>query len=290
MFGDGAVTAAETGAEYIPQYDHVVIVIMADKAASEIYGSSSAPYINYTLIPNGASFSNSYAVTHPAQLDYYALFSGNTQTTEFFNTCPQSFDTASLGQQLIDAGLGFVQYSEGLPSVGYTGCTSGLYTRVHNPAADFSGLATTVNRPFSDFAVALADSALPAVSFVVPNLCDDMHGDSSSCGTGTDLVALGDQWLQVNMGPYIASLNAQNSLLIVTWDEDDGTIGNNNRIATIFYGPHVKPGATSPTTITHYDLLRTLEDLFGLAPLGQAAVALPIADVWDDTIFGNGFE
>jgi len=68
-----------------------------------------------------------------------------------------------------------------------------------------------------------------------------------------------------------------NSLLIITWDEDDGSEGN--QIPTIFYGASVKPGQYSEK-ITHYNVLRTIEQMYKLKHLGSAASAKPIKDVW----------
>jgi predicted AlkP superfamily phosphohydrolase/phosphomutase len=63
----------------------------------------------------------------------------------------------------------------------------------------------------------------------------------------------------------------------VTWDEDDGQHGN--QIATLFHGPMVKRGVYS-NRITHYDVLRTVEALFGLPYAGEAASATTITNVW----------
>ena len=283
-----ATSTAAQGNPFIPRYDHVVVVIFANKSANAIYRTASAPYIN-ALITSGSWFANSYAVTSPDQPNYLAIFSGSTQGV-VSDTCPQTFNAPNLAQQLSDAGLSFAQYSEGLATVGETSCSdsNGLYNRRHNPEADFASVLVTANLPYSDFSSALANATLPTVSFVVPNLCNDMHGNSTYCTT--NLVALGDQWLQNNIPSYMTSSSGHNGLLIVTWDEDDGTLGNNNHIPTFFYGPHVKAGYTSTTTINHYNLLRTLEDMYGLSALGNAATAAPITDVWDDTIFSNGFE
>jgi phosphatidylinositol-3-phosphatase len=288
-----ASTNAPAVTPYIPRYDHVVIVIMANHSAVDILGNSSAPYINTTLIPDGAFFSNSYAVTTPDLPNYYALFSGSTQGVTD-DSCPHYFAVAgSLGQQLIDAGFSFAQYSESMPTAGYTECSNGLYARSHNPVPDFASLPSTANLPYSNFADVLANATLPTISFVVPNICNDMQGESfgTTCNSFiANMVEFGDQWLSTNVPIYLGSSSSQNGLLIVTWDQGTSTLsGNDTHIPTIFYGPHVKSGYVSSTMINHYNVLRTLEDMYGLAPLGNAAIAAPITDVWDDTIFKDGF-
>jgi acid phosphatase len=78
------------------------------------------------------------------------------------------------------AGRSFVGYSDSLPSVGFTGCSSGPYARKHNPWVDFPALAAAVNQPMTAFPSNLGE--LPDVSFVVPNLDHDMHdGSISGC-------------------------------------------------------------------------------------------------------------
>jgi phospholipase C len=269
----------------VPRFDHVVVVIMENHSAAEIYGNGYAPYINGTLIAGGAKFNSSYGVTHPSQPNYIAMFSGSTQSV-IDDSCPHSFSTGNLGQQLIDAGFTFAQYSEGLPATGDASCTYGLYARKHNAAADFPVLPASANQPFANFASIVANATLPTVSFVAPDLCNDMHG-AGSC-SGANLIALGDTWLQNNLPQYLSSPAARNGLLIVTWDEDDSS--GVNQIPTIFFGAHVKPGFASAAIVNHYNLLRTLEEMYGLAPLGAAALETPITDVWDDVIFRDGFQ
>src|SRR4029077_5495856 len=84
-------------------------------------------------------------------------------------------------------------------------------------------------------------------------------------------------WLQQHIDSYVQFAQTHNSLLIVTWDEDDSA--NGNHIATIFVGPMVKQGQFAET-INHFNVLRTVEDLYGLTHIGGAATATPISDVW----------
>jgi len=233
-------------------------------AYSQIIGSPEAPYIN-SLAAEGASFTRSYAITHPSQPNYLALFSGSTQGVTS-DSCPHTFSAPNLGSELIAAGKTFTGFSEGLPSVGSEVCTSGEYARKHVPWTDFYNVPSSDNQPFTSFPTNFAD--LPTVSWVIPDLLDDMH-------TGT--IQQADKWLQTNLEPYIAWAQANNSLLIVTWDEDDDT--NLNQIPTIFVGPMVKAGQYSEK-INHYNVLRTLEAIYGLPFAGRSASVKTILDVW----------
>jgi hypothetical protein len=250
----------------LPSPDHIVMVIEENHAYSQIIGSSSAPYIN-SLAQGGALFTQSFAIGHPSEPNYLELFSGSNQGVTS-DACPVGpFSTANLGMQLIGAGLTFGGYSESMPSVGYTGCTSGSYARKHNPWVDFNNVPAADNMPFAGYFPSNFDN-LPKISIVVPNLQDDMHD-------GT--VAMGDTWLRNNLQNYINWTTTHNSLFVLTFDEDDSAHGN--QIATIFVGPMVQTGSYSER-ITHYNVLRTLEDIYGLPHAGGAGTASPITDVW----------
>ncbi len=141
------------------------------------------------------------------------------------------------------------------------------------PATVTSGLAAASQLPrpghivpFSGFPTDY--SKLPDVSWVIPNLCNDMH----NCD-----VATGDSWLQQNLAGYASWAQANNSLLIITFDEDDHSM--NNQIPTIFYGGDAVPGDYSEN-ITHYSVLRTIESMYGLSHLKLAKQANTISDVW----------
>jgi phosphatidylinositol-3-phosphatase len=258
----GGPSVQPTGPTVRPAPEHVVVVVMENHSLPDV---ASAPYIA-ALAAGGANFTQSFAVAHPSEPNYLALFSGSTQGVTD-DSCPHTFSGANLGSELTAAGLSFAGYSESMPSDGFTGCGSGEYARKHNPWADFTTVAASSNLVFgqhfpSDFA------QLPRVSFVVPNLCDDMH----DCGVGT-----GDAWLSNHLDAYNQWAKTHNSLLIVTFDEDDG--GQNNRIPTIVTGQHVKPGNYSDH-IDHYSVLRTLEDAFSVPCTGNACTATPITGVW----------
>lgn len=249
----------------VPQFDHIVVVIEENKSPMGVIGNSGAPYIN-SLAQNGAYLSDSFGNYRPSQPNYFALFSGSGQGVTT-NDNVNLGNIPNLGSQLLGAGKTFVEYSEGLPSVGYTGATSGRYARKHNPLVSFSNVPAASNRPYTDFPSNY--STLPAVSLVVPNLDDDSHD-------GT--VAQSDQWLKNNMSAYAEWAKTHNSLLIVTYDEGDLS-DTTNHIPTIFYGANVRPGQYA-NEITHYNVLRTIEDSEGLSAIAYAASATPIDNVW----------
>jgi len=257
----GTANAAGT----VPRYDHVLMVIMENHSAQNIIANPAAPYLN-SLATSGASMTQSFAITHPSQPNYIALFSGALNGV-VDNTCPNTLTAENLGSELIGAGLSFVGYSESLPSPGYTGCTSGPYARKHNPWVNFTTVPAASNQPLTSLPTDF--STLPTVSIVVPNLNNDMHD-------GT--IGQADTWMRTNIDGYLQWAKQHNSLLLVTWDEDDNNAGN--RIPTIFAGAGVRTGQY-PERIDHYSVLRTLQDMYGLPPLANSATASTITDIWD---------
>lgn len=248
----------------LPRPEHTVVVIMENHAYSDVIGNPSAPYIA-SLRTAGANFTDSHAVTHPSEPNYLALFEGDTENLTD-DSCPHTYYAANLASVLLASGQTFLGYSESMPAFGYTGCNSGNYARRHNPWVNYANVPATVNLTFTAFP---ADSAeLPAVAYVVPDLCHDMHDCS---------VATGDAWLESRLDGYVQWAGSHNSLFILTFDEDNGTA--TNQIATIFVGPMVQSG-DYPTRIDHYSLLRTLEDMYGVPPTGKAANAEPITTIW----------
>ncbi|QHW35258.1 acid phosphatase [Paenibacillus rhizovicinus] len=244
--------------------DHIVIVVEENHSYKQIVGSSNAPYMN-ALIKQGALFTNAYALMHPSQPNYIALFSGSTQGVKD-DGCHKAVQAKNLGSELLKAGLTFAGYSEDLPRTGFTGCSAGGYGRKHNPWVQFSNIPAQLNKPFSAFPHDYAK--LPTVSFVIPNHQDDMHD-------GT--VREADDWLKQSIGSYAAWAKSHRSLLIVTWDEDD--FSKRNQIPVIMVGSMVRPGKYA-VRINHYSVLRMIEDIYGLPLLGGSRNATPIDGIW----------
>ncbi len=178
-----------------------------------------------------------------------------------------------------------------------------IYARKHNPWTNWqtiSGYARPgntsntlpggINQPLSDFPSDF--NKLPTLSFVIPNQCNDMHGGvkgstttancpyPSSSGDAHDvrLARNADNFLLERLGAYAAWAKTHNSLLIVTWDENESSLGS-NRITTVFYGAGIKPGSRSSQRVNHFNVLATIGTYYGLdlSQLGHAAKAAPIA-------------
>jgi len=255
----------------LPHPDHIVVVIEENHSFSSVIGNPDAPFIN-DLADRGALFTQSFGLAHPSQPNYIMLFSGSNQGITN-NAIPKTlpFTAPNLGSQLIATGLTFCSYSEGLPAPGFDGGVFDKYARKHNPVANWqsaatNGIPSVCNQPFTSWPTDL--SRLPTVAFVVPDLDHDMHD-------GT--IAQADAWLKDKLGAYVRWAADHNSLLIFTFDEDD--FRENQRIPTFFVGPMIRTGKYD-RTITHYDVLRTIEALYHLPPVGAAATATTIDACW----------
>jgi len=284
----------------LPVYSHVVIVIEENKDYEEIIGANAAPYINM-LRNEGANFTQMYAEEHKSEGNYFWLMSGNNQNIGFDDAIPSALISASnIGEQLIAKGLTFKGYAENLPEIGSRIEKKYPYARKHVPWISFANLPagsnpdSSANLQFEQFPKEF--EKLPTVAIVAPNLNNDMHDDP-------DNVMHGDTWLLKHMDSYYQWAKSHNSLLIITFDENEDPSGmmgltdpsskekvKQNRIATIFAGARIRHGDYPENKgITHVNILRTLESMYGVGKSGaQQANALAFG-IGDDYIITDIF-
>jgi chitodextrinase len=239
----------------VPLYDHVVIVIEENHGFGDIIGSGSAPYIN-SLANGGALLTNYFAVDHPSEPNYMIIYAGSD-----FGIGDDKFHAEP------DPSLATKVQAIGKTFVGYVQSGS---PEKHNPWEAFPE-GTSVEQAFSAFPTTSAGfAAMPALSFVIPNLNNDMHD-------GT--IQQADTWLSNNIDAYAQWAKTHNSLLIITWDEDDSS--GNNQVATIFYGANIVTGQYGATQYDHFSLCATLAALVGASPPRTSAA--PIDGVYSAT-------
>jgi len=307
-----AVAETPTWPSNLPKYDHILIVVEENKDYEQIIGNKSAPYINMLAV-EGANLTHMFAEEHPSEGNYFWLFSGNNQNVGFHDQVPSGkFSTGSLGEQLLKKGLSFKGYSESLPAIGFEADVTPpncrypcIYGRKHVPWISFAAIPngttpdTSSNLRFVDFPSDY--TKLPTVAFVIPNMENDMHN-----GAPKDSVPAGDLWLKRNIDSYYQWAKTHNSLLILTFDENDDKGGyrgltdpsispdhdqsghdRQNRIATIIAGAHVKANYAEPNGMTHVNILRTLEAMYGLPKSGAQQANAVRAGISDDAIATN---
>jgi hypothetical protein len=195
------------------------------------------------------------AVAHPSLPNYLALISGSTHgVTDDCMDCPQSGPT--IGTELSRAGKTWAAYAEGYP-------LSPRFAKWHAPFLYFPRGASHVHG-----LDALRPSALPAFSFVTPDLCNDAHDCSLSTA---------DSWLKQFVSPL---LRVPRTAVFIVFDEGSSDVGGGGRVAMIAAGTSVRPHSRYRQTTSHYGLLRTIEDALGVPPLGAAARARPFTGIW----------
>jgi hypothetical protein len=194
----------------------------------------------------------------------------------------------------------------GQPDPNVVATATSLYATRHNPFVYFQAITGSPSCADDDVAltqlpVDLAKvSTTPNYSFITPNLCDDGHDATCAAGgpAGFDGInAFLETWV-----PKILDAPAykKNGLLLITFDEAEalGTLQDDTaccgeppsisasgvqnglagqggpgggRIGLLAISPFIKPGSTTATPYNHFSLLRSVEDIFGLPHLGEAA-------------------
>jgi phosphatidylinositol-3-phosphatase len=248
----------------VPRFRHVVVIVFENKGPGAVLGNRNAPAFN-AFARTGAVLSGYRGVTNPSLPNYLALISGSTQgVTTDCTSCVVG--GPSLADTLAAEGLTWKAYAEGIPRAGWTGAGAGKYAKKHVPFLYFRNVLA---RPAWLRNVVplrrLAPRRLPDFALVVPDLCHDMH----DCP-----VQVGDAWLRRFLPPL---LRIPDTAVFVTFDE---SYGPGNRVPALALGPLVRPGSRFAPAMTHYGLLRTIEDGLGLPPLGRSARARPVTGIW----------
>ena len=271
-----------------PKPDHIVIVVEENHGYGQIINSENAPYINQ-LTKEGTLFTNSEAVTHPSQPNYLALFSGSLQGVDGDECLDKKspLTTPNLGAALLQRGYTFTGYSESLTKAGSRECfyeeSKGYdYARKHAPWVNWqggeiqkNGLPDSTNQPLTSFPSDF--NKLPTVSFVIPNEGNDMHNIDIDGDTAA--IKRADQWLKDHLSDYVEWAKKNNSMLILTFDEDEGGSMVHNHIATIFVGDKIKQEHNN-SPINHYSILGTIESMYNLTLSGKAKDAKLIQGIW----------
>lgn len=279
------------------QHTPLIVVMMENHGFSSVVGNGSMPYFN-TLWNEGrkatgpvTDYVQMYAVTHPSLPNYLAISSGSTQgRTGTDSVRAGQISAKSLWDQLTGAGISWGVFEEGMPGTCYAGGTyndtaaggtDGQYVLRHNPGTVYTHVYSSAECQHVQPLSALNTSALPQVSFVTPNICDNEHGLKSTqlatlpyknCLKGsTALAERGDSWLH----QHVTDWTAAGADVLITWDEGGGTAGaggttGGGKIATLLTGPGVTAGRNS-VQYSHYSVLAGIEHRYGLRLLGNAA-------------------
>ncbi len=224
---------------------------------------------------------------------------------------PHWFPSRNIVDQLEENDLTWTAYMQSIAAVGDTseywpydtvvGSDGGatlvprkLYAQKHDPFMYFTDIRQNSNRmqrivPFTQLATDLAGGNVPNFVWISPDQCDDMHGVSTdnasalgnaACGgTDSQVIALGDAFLQVTVPMIMASPAwTEGSAIVIVWDEDDysGTAGccksptgtgggvlGGAHVPAIVISSKVGTHLTSTAPYNHYSLLATIQHIWG---------------------------
>jgi phospholipase C len=260
----------------VPNFQHIVIVIFENKEFGSVIGSPKMPYFNI-LVSSYTLLTEHYATTHPSLPNYISLIGGDT--FDINSDCEDCFiDAPSLPDLIEKSGRTWKTYQEFMPEPCYLGSTL-RYVQKHNPFIYFNPIRLDAERcaqsivPLTQLYVDIASKSLPNFIFITPDICHSAH----DCGLDQ-----ADIWLKTMMDTLVVALGATNEpyLIILTWDEGQGTHSccglseeAGGRVATVLISPQVKTGFQDDTPYSHYSVLKTIAEAWGLPYLGHAADA-----------------
>ena len=297
-----SIPVCRSNKSQIPLFTNVFVILMENTTLATLETG-----VNGGKAPNLKTWQGQYAtgadyhgVAHPSLPNYIALTSGDTQgigcdcgAAPGNGTCHPFLDvcltcscnqavTGHLADQLEAANKTWKDFGEDMG----TPCNftdSGNYVARHNPFVYYNNVQTNSARckahvvDYKTFDPNNADT----FNFIAPNLVDDMHNPDPPDSTN---IPNGDAWLGKNVPPILASSAYKNGgLLVIVWDEDDGSGGiggtTDDPVGIWVFSPFAKSGGfVAKSKYDHYSLLATFEDGLDLGRIGKAAQATPLTE------------
>ncbi len=257
----------------VPNFEHVAIIMFENKEFGSVIGNPQMPTFNklaheYTLL------TQHYAVRHPSLPNYIALIGGDTFGID--SDCKDCFINApSLPDLIEQSGRTWKTYQEDMPEPCFLG-DKGDYVQKHNPFVYFDPIRLDPERckrsvvSLTQLQTDIAANALPNFLFIKPNLCNDGH----DCEL--DVV---DAWLTNLLATLTPALDGigEPYVIVIMFEEGQGNHtccglpDGGGRVAVVLDSPLVKNGFEDPTPYTHYSLLKTISEAWGLKYLGHAS-------------------
>ncbi len=284
---DAAGAASSSSPVRITVSNHiktVFVIVLENHDWSSIEGAASAPYINKTLLVEGAHANKYMNVPglHPSLPNYIWMEAGSALGVT--DDAAPAYHKLTTSQHLVtllrNAGLTWRAYQEDIPGTDCPLTNVNQYAPKHLPMIYFTDVNSGVDRsssecishirPYSELSRDLETDAVASYNFITPNLCNDMHDCS---------IATGDAWLAREVPKILTSRSyREGGALFVTFDE---SAGSDVPIGFIALSPLAKPGYSNNVQYTHSSFLRSLQEIFGVTPLlGDAAKATDVSDLF----------
>lgn len=307
--------AMPVAAQSLQPFDHAFVIVMENHGTNTIIGDPVMPYVNHLAQTYGYA-NNYFGVTHPSMPNYIAMTAGSNYYSHSDNSS-QTFPHANLFTEMDKANLSWKGYMGGLPYAGFTGAKypldskNPLYVNKHDPMVLYPQIKSNPQLmqnvvPLKQLYSDLSSGNVPKLSFIVPDVCDDMHGmggKQCSYSHETQLRKLGNATIKRMVNAIMSSPAwSGNSVIFITWDETTytgnkatdgwasakggpdsprlpagtkllpaGGVYGGGRVPMIVIA-HDYPGhLVSHDWYDHYSLLRTLEQSWNLPYLGYAS-------------------
>jgi hypothetical protein len=262
------------------------------------------PYLSATLRPQGVLLTNYSLLDTAALPNGIAAISGQAPTADTKADCPDyekcllPVETLTLADQFGTARFSWHAYLEGMadaegkpgncvhpePDATEAPATGG-YSAKLNPFVYFHSLldlgdCASNDVPASGLAKDLKKKpdAVANFNYVAPDLCNS--GFRGQCSEGSpDGAAAADAWLEKTAGEILASpAYKKDGLLIVSFGTADPSAAEELaaagadplKVGALLVSPLLTAGGTDGAPYDPYSLLRSVDELFGLSPLGEA--------------------
>ena len=237
-----------------------------------------------SLASQCGSTSNYFGVTHPSLPNYLAAVTGSTQG--IIKNCWCQIAAPSLFSQ-----VSWRLYAQSMPY----NCDLNddlPYEGHHNVAVHFAAAGCAQDDvPMKNFWTDLARRRLPAFTFLLPDVCHDMHFthllrcSTKQRETANVAMQAGNVWLAAVLARVLRSstYRAGHTVIFITWDEGNPTEpfgeecaqtrSKDCRTALLVIAPSVKPGTVDDRFLNAYSLLGTTEHMLGVPRIGAAQTA-----------------
>jgi hypothetical protein len=271
-------------------FDRVLIIVLENQA----YVSAIKDKYLKQLADDGVEFTNFRGLAHPSYPNYLGMISGSTFGMHGIFGDDQKDLPDDAQHRTIGDFLDWKNYAEDYPAKPGKGpylYDAGKYARKHVPFMSFKKVqqqefknvvGVDTKDPHNAFVTDVQESRrdpkdskykpLPTYMFYSPNMDDDGH--DTNLGTAST-------WLKNFLENWFPPDARAGTLIVVTFDESEPPEKASNHIYTVLLGDMVKKGQKVSERYDHYDILRTVEDNFGVQPLNVGDTkARVIAGVW----------
>ncbi|HEX6392509.1 MAG TPA: alkaline phosphatase family protein [Acidimicrobiales bacterium] len=299
--------ARPAAASSFPRYDHVFTIILENQTLTSLINNPAAPELN--ALANDYGLATNYTgVGDPSEPNYVGMLAGSTFGLSDDNPYfwpGHTQNAQNLMSQLEAAGKTWKGYLGGLPYAGYKGycypekCigipdSDPLYASKHNGIVNFANLQAPAElakmTPMQQLSADLASGQVPNLSYIVPDMCHDMHGAPPYCVDSGNGKSVEDTWLTATGDAFVGQVvneitsssvwTTGNTAIDITFDEGSSATSKTANIVVTNHGPR---GVKDNTSYNHYNLLASLQQAFGLGCLLNSCGAKPMTPLFQIT-------